>query len=388
MKTVYQIIISTAIIASVSCRPQTQTETETAHVHAEAISLTEKQLEAVDIRFGEIEQRNLNNVIRVTGEMLSDPQEKADVHSLTGGIVRQILVTEGNDVSKGQVLAYLENTGIVELQKDYLTAKKELLVAEQEYNRQKDLATQGAGTEKTLQQITAAHEIAKARTTGLEKQLQQLSISPAEVSVGNMVTQIPLNAPIAGTVSKINVNTGSYVDIQTSLMHINDNSRIHCDLHVFEKDIQQVSIGQEVDMTITNMSGTLLKGIVYEINKSFDSETKTITVHASIPDRKHLKLLPGMYVSALINIGIRKTDAVPDDAIVSMDGKKYIFQLEDDVVGKDGKSFHLKRLEVITGISELGYTQITVLDDVAADAKIVQSNAFYIASMMASGEEE
>jgi cobalt-zinc-cadmium efflux system membrane fusion protein len=381
----------------ISCGKNQQTENSEeapGQEHSEAISLTDKQMQAVDIRIGAIEQRDLNSVVRANGEMVLDPQKKADVNSLVGGIIKQILVTEGKKVGKGQVVAYLENTAIVELQKDYLTAKKEAQMSGQEYNRQKELYAQGAGIEKTFQQAMANHEIAQARLTGLEKQLQQLSLSPEQVSEGNIVTQIPIKAPIAGTVNKINVSMGSYIDIQTPVMSISDNSQIHCDLKVFEKDISFILPGQEVDMQLTNQPGISLKGTIYELNKFFETDTKAIVVHATVQNKNDLKLIPGMYVTALINIGKQKTPAVPNDAIVSMEGKKYLFLLEDEETTESGKSFHFKPVEIITGISELGFTQITLLagaknvSPLPDEAPIVISNAFYIASMLAGGEEE
>ncbi|GHV21492.1 hemolysin D [Clostridia bacterium] len=383
--------MSLCLLGFISCGKNQKAESNeeaAEHEHAEAIALTDKQMQAVDIRIGAIEQRDLNSLVRANGEMVLDPQKKADVNSLVGGIIKQILVTEGKNVGKGQVVAYLENTGIVELQKDYLTAKKEALMSGQEYNRQKELLTQGAGIEKTFQQATANYEIAQARLTGLEKQLQQLSLSPEQVSEGNIVTQIPIKAPIAGTVNKINISLGSYIDIQTPILSISDNYLIHCDLKVFEKDIHFIRTGQEVDIQLTNQPGISLKGTIYEFNKFFEPDTKAILVHATVQNKNDLKLIPGMYVTALINTGKQKTPAVPNDAIVSMEGKKYLFLLEDEEITENGKSFRFKPVEVITGISELGFTQITPMEELRDDARIVTSNAFYIASMLAGGEEE
>ena len=84
----------------------------------------------------------------------------ADVTSLVGGVVRKIYVTEGQQVKAGQVVAHIENTEIVGLQKDYLIAVKETSVTHQELLRQKTLASQKAGVEKTLQQASAAYEMA------------------------------------------------------------------------------------------------------------------------------------------------------------------------------------------------------------------------------------
>lgn len=387
MKTIYIAIITLSLLFLGSCgqNPKNEAEkegTEESHGgESVEVELTESQMKAVDIQLGQIEQRDLNSIIRVNGEMALDPQKKAEVTSLLGGIVKQVTVIEGRSVSAGQTVAYLENTEIVELQKNYLTTKKEALIAEQEHRRQKELSSQGAGVEKTLQQAAANYEITKAQLTGLEKQLRQLSISPEQVSAGNMVTQIPLKTPISGTVSKINISTGSYVDMQTPLMSITDNAGIHCDVKVFEKDINMVKIGQEVDITLTNQPSVNLKAEIYEINKSFEGDTKAIIVHANIKRKSDLKLIPGMYVTGLINVGKQKTDAVPNDAIVSNEGKKYIFVLEKEDYEEGVKTYHFERVEVLTGISELGYTQITPVNKLEEGVTIVKANAFYLASM-------
>jgi cobalt-zinc-cadmium efflux system membrane fusion protein len=375
----------------VACSKTANNESENVEpIHSEEeICLSESQVKAVNIRMDKIEKRELNNVVRANGELALSPQKKASVNSLTGGIIRQILVLEGKTVTAGQVVAYLENTEIVELQKQYLITKKEVYVAEQDAKRQKELISQGAGIEKTLQQAAANFDMAQAQLNGLEKQLNQLSISPEQVSMGNLVTQIPIKAPISGTIDKIYVNIGSYVDIQNPLMTLSDNSQIHCDLNLFEKDIHWVENGQEIDISLTNQPGIYLKGEIYGVNTFFENETKAVTVHAIIRDKKSLKLFPGMYVTALINVGKQKTDAVPNEAIINQERKKYIFVFEGETEKEDEKQYCFRRLEVITGISELGYTQITPVEKWEENAQIVVSGAFYLSSISAGdGEEE
>ncbi|MDR0815677.1 MAG: efflux RND transporter periplasmic adaptor subunit [Bacteroidales bacterium] len=389
-------IITTIILGSalfVSCgqhsKIQSGEEHEHEHEHGSEIAVTEAQMKAVDIQLGKVEQRDLNSVVRVNGQLTLDPQKKAEVTSLTSGIIKQVLVTEGRYVTTGQVVAYLENAEIIELQKNYLVLKKEAMMAELEYNRQKELSVQGAGVEKTLQQSSANYEITKAQLAALNKQLQQLSISPEQVSTGNLATQIPLHSPITGYVNKINISTGSYVDMQSPLMSIADNSQMHCDLRIFEKDLPLVHLAQEADIVLTNRPNVSLKAVVYDINKSFEDESRAIIVHTKIIDKRGFELLPGMYVTGLINVGKQKTDAVPNDAIVSKDGKKYIFVLEDEEEDEHGKSYHFIPVEVITGISELGFTQVTPFGELETDAVIVKSNAFYIGSMSSEhGEHE
>lgn len=387
MKNIIPIItLSLALCASCGQATTPAATGETARDdHDEEIALTAAQMKAVDIRLGKVESRDLSDVIRANGQLALDPQKRAEVTSLVGGIVREVLVTEGKRVTAGQPVAYLENTEIVELQKEYLVLQKEALVAGQEHDRQRELSASGAGVEKTLQQSAANLEITRARLAGLEKQLLQLAISPGQVSSGNLVTRIPLKAPITGYINKIHVSTGSYVDTRASLMSITDNTGIHCDVKVFEKDLHRVAPGQEVDITLTNQPSARLKGRVYEINNSFEEETKAILVHLSVQATGGARLLPGMYVTGLINTGKQKTDAVPDDAIVSKDGKKYIFALEED--DGDDDHFHFAPVEVITGITESGYTQITPVGHLDKEATIVVSNAFYISSASADHGE-
>ncbi|MDR1561969.1 MAG: efflux RND transporter periplasmic adaptor subunit [Dysgonamonadaceae bacterium] len=379
---VSKIILLSALLVSCGQRQKISNVEEESHDHSEEISLTEEQMKAVGINLGNVESRDLNSVIRVNGQLSLDPQRRAEITSLINGVVSNVLVTDGKYISAGQPVASITSMEIIEMQKNYLILKKETLTAEQELNRQQELSAQDAGVQKTLQNASAQYEISKAQLAGLEKQLILLSINPQQISAGNLVTQIPLRSPIAGYVGKVNVSTGSFVNTQTSLMYITDNSDIHCDMKIYEKDINLVEIGQSVNIVLTNQKSTVLTGEIYQINKSFDDETKAITVHASIkPATPNTKLIPGMYVTGVINTGKNKSAAVPNDAIVSRDGKQFIFALQEEEVSEDGKSFHFAAVEVISGVSELGYTQITPVDKLADDAQIVLSNAFYLGSM-------
>ncbi|SDW51292.1 membrane fusion protein, cobalt-zinc-cadmium efflux system [Hydrobacter penzbergensis] len=357
------------------------------------IELSEAQMKAVDIELGTIEMKNLNSVVKSSGQLEVPPQNKASVNSLVPGIIKKILVLEGNYIHQGQTLAVLENTDIVRLQQDYLTLKKEFVYTQQEYQRQKELNTESAGTGKVFQQAASKYETDKARLAGMETQLQQLGINPASVAGGDFTKQIPILAPINGVIGHITVKTGSFVDMQTSLMDIVDNSKVHCDLQVYEKDLFKVKAGQKVEFVLTNQNNKQIAGIIYGINQSFENENKSIIVHAQINNTGSLKLLPGMYVSALINTGNQNVQAVPVDAVVSAEGKQYMFLLTSDEEKKaeDGnteKVLPFKKIEVATGVSELGYIEITPLEEIPKNARIVTKGAFYILSKSGGGEEE
>ena len=240
------------------------------------------------------------NVVRVTGTLALDPQNRAEVSPIASGVVRCITTREGIRVRRGQVVAYIENTQIVELQRQYLTAVNELSAAKTELARQHTLMKQEAGVLKTLQQAESAYAIANAQVVGIGRQLSQLGVNPSSISAGKLTTLIPVTSPISGIVGKVKISMGSFVDISTSLMTVVNNVNLHCDLKVFEKDLPKVRIGQMVNLTLTNAPEVTFRAKIYDINSAFDNDSKSVTVHARIIDHPATKLLPDMFINGVI----------------------------------------------------------------------------------------
>lgn len=404
----------------VSCSGTTKTEEKTTEKKEvaktergeEGIELTQAQIDAVDIQFGTIELKNLTQVINASGELAVPPQNRADVNVLIGGVIRKIFVIEGQAVKKGQILAIIENADLVSIQQNYLTAKNAFSYTAAELQRQRELDEANAGIKKKLQEAQANYNTERAKITTLEAQLRQLGINPASVSKGSIATHVRISAPISGTIGHIMVNTGASAQPGNSLLEIIDNSKIHCDLTVFEKDLFKVRAGQKVTFTLTNQDNREITGRVYGINKSFENESKGIIVHSIIENENTYRLIPGMYVTALISIGSEQVTAVPVDAVVLSEGKSYIFVVDEEEGGegekkgpaeqkareekkasdesaeKNGKTYRFKMVEVITGVSELGYIKITPMGENIEKPKIVVKGANYILSKIKAGGEE
>ena len=94
-----------------------------------------------------------------------------------------------------------------------------------------------------------------------------------------------------------------------------------------------------------------------------------------------------MYITGLIHTGKKEVTALPDGAIVSAEGKKFVFVLDGRQADGKEQTLHFKRVEVITGAGELGYTQVDFVNPVDADATVVTGKAFYLASMSADRGE-
>ncbi|MNR36753.1 hypothetical protein D3C85_1547130 [compost metagenome] len=108
-----------------------------------------------------------------------------------------------------------------------------------------------------------------------------------------------------------------------------------------------------------------------------------------------------MNITGMVSVDKTMTSAVPNDAIVEADGKFYIFVHTDKQVGTNegekshvhkegdkheqveekkehGSDMNFEKVEVVKGVSELGYTAITPVGKISKDAKIVTKGAFFI----------
>ena len=352
------------------------------------VALTESQFKTIGIETGSIEMKNLNTVIKANGYTAVPPQNRADISTLIGGVVKDIYVLEGTYVAKGKTLATIQNLEVTEMQEDYNSAIATIEYLQLEYNRQKTLSDENVNPRKTFQEVKSKLAVEKARAQAAKNKLQALN-----VSLKGSTSLIPIVSPISGYVGKISITKGAYATTGITLFEVVDNSQMHLDLNVFEKDLGKISVGQEVDFVLTNQSNKSIKGKIFGINKSFSNESKTVAVHAKINPSDAKDLISGMYVAANINITNQTVQALPKDAIVK-DGDKYYIYIQEEhqeAVSKnkvlEQKEIHFKAIEVAAGTTDLGYTEVKLMSEIHNNAKIVIKGAYYLLATSKGGDE-
>lgn len=354
--------------------------------HTETVELTERQLQTVGITVGPLEQRNLGSAVRTNGELRLNAQDRAEVTPLVGGVVRKLLVKEGQTVSRGQTVAYIENTELVSLQRELLTAQRELEYARQELARQRLLKSERAGVEKNLQQAEANCGVAEARVSGLRQQLQQLGVKPGSSTMTRLVA---VTTPIGGTVTRVNVAMGGYADPQKALVEVANNGAVYAALSVFEKDLQRVTTGQKVDIALTYQQDTHIQGTVTSVDRTIDRQSRAATVRVSLDasQTKGRRLGDGMTVTGMISTDRQQVQALPDGAIVTDGGRHYVFALDGKASEQGQRMLRFRRVEVVTGQSELGHTAVTFPHPEKDGTQYVLRGAFYLASAQADHGE-
>jgi RND family efflux transporter MFP subunit len=356
------------------------------------VELTAAQMKTANIELGTIEMKNLKTSIRANG-MLSVPnQNKAFITSVNNGVIRSLLIQPGSFVKKGQIVATIANPDVAAMQQQLQTVNAQLSLAELEYNRQKELVEGNAAPLKNVQRVQTELATLRATRNALQKQLSAMGISVANVNKGSIVTTLTIRAPISGTVSSVTSQIGSNVDASTPIAEIVNNSQLHLDLFVYEKDLPSLRPNQTIHFTLTNNPGKEYDAQIYSIGTAFANESKTIPIHAVVKGDK-TGLIEGMNITALISIGTAVLPAVPNDAIVNYQGQDYIFiQMEEkprEDSTKTESGFRFQRVPVVKGVSDIGFTEITLLENLRPNTSIISKGAFFaLAKMTNIGEEE
>ncbi len=394
------------LLANVQCRTGIGEEAQkqqaaaiSGHEHGEGtVTFSEAQLKAIDIQIGHIENKQLTSSLKANGILKVPNQNKATINSLYSGIVQKILVEPGYRVQKGQVIATIANPEFIQVQSAYLNTLSQVRKAEQEAERQRMLYEGNAGALKNLQAAETELRTLRNMKAMYEKQIRLMGVSPASVSDGNMISELSVRSPIAGTVSKIGVEIGAFVSTAALIAEVIDNSQLHLDLFVYEQDLAKLNDGQTIHFTLTNNPGREYDAQIFSMGNTFEDESKAVSIHAKVLGDK-TGLIDGMSVTAVVSLDQATVKAVPNEAIVTDKGKDYIFVVAETEHAQDPPGAHahepetiqgsytFKKVLVARGTSDVGYTEITVLGDLPEHARIVTKGAFFvIAKMNDTGE--
>lgn len=376
------ILIATAALIGVSCgnkNPTEISETTPDSTAEEIIVLSSTQFNNAGIVLAKSISQNINQKIKANGKLDVPPQNLVSISASYGGFLKSTSLLEGMHVHKGEVIAQMEHPDYIQLQQDYLENKSTLTYLKNEFDRQQELAKEEVNSKKILQKAKTDFEVVQARVNGLRAKLELINIDEAKLEKGAIQKTVALTSPINGYVTKVNVNIGAFVTANTVLFEIVDTEHLHAEISVFEKDIQHIKIGQKVAFTLANENQERFAK-VHLIGREI-SEDRTVRVHCHL-NQEDKDLLPGMYLTAYIDVKAITNNALPNNAFVDFEGKSYVFLLSK----KQNDSYTFIRVEVEKIGKENGLTAFTSNQDLN-NKEIVTEGAYKLLSAMMGGEE-
>lgn len=241
-----------------------------------------------------------DSIIQCTGEISVRPEFEVSIHSPVGGLIKSIHIMEGEQVTKGDILATIEHLSIIQLQEDYLAAKSEYEHAKKNYDRKSKLFEQSIISEKEFDQAEQLYQSTFAHFEGLNSQVSFLDLSLNKLNEGRIQKSIPILSPIDGSVTNVAVKNGQFAAQDTELFGLIDDSHKHIHLKVFAGDAGKLQKGQTIWLKTAD-SDKRYEAEVFLIGKNIEFGTNTIAVHGHLRQEES-ELVVGTFVFAEISI--------------------------------------------------------------------------------------
>lgn len=320
MKAIYYLFLSIGLFVSCSAEPEKQLEKVVQS--SIGVSLNADQLKNAQIEEGTPTKERIGLNISANGTIEVPPQNKTVIAAQFGGFVKSLNVLDGMSVRKGQTLFTIEHPDLIQLQQDYLEVLGNMEYLNAEFERQKILVQQEAGSLKSMQLAKSQYAMAQAKKNGLKAKLEMTGVNMKHLNSGNIQRTIAVTAPFNGVVTKVAVNVGAYAEPTEHLLEIIDLKHAHAEVVVFEKDVKHLAIGQPVKLRFSN-DNDLIDAKIFLIGKEIGRD-RTVKVHCHLL-KENNSIAPGSYFKATIYTGETERYCIPSDAIVEMDGKNCVF---------------------------------------------------------------
>ena len=223
----------------------------------------------------------------------------------SGGRIKKINVDVGSFVSKGQVLAEMDN---VQLQQQQL----QLANAETELARLKQLYDQGGLSQSDYESAELQCKVARA-------------------SYENLLENTVLRSPINGVVTARNYDAGDMYAMAQPIYTVQQITPVKILVGVSETDYSKVKAGQKVNVQADALPGRVFEGSVRKLYPTMDAASHTFIVEVTVPNSDRA-LRPGMYTKSTVNFGDNRSIVIPDKAAVKQlgTGRRHVYVLQDD----------------------------------------------------------
>ena len=350
---------------------------------------------AVPVRAVNAQRGTIRSVVSTNGKV--EPLQNFEAHAPVGTTVKKILVREGDQVKKGQLLAQLDDA---QARSQAARAQAQVLAAEADLN-----AIQKGGNREEV--LTLESQITKARTDcdtaqrnldALRRLREQGAASPGEIknaedqlkranadldlllqkqknrysqpeiarveaqkseaeaaynAAEDLLNQLNIRAPFDGIVYSLPVQQGAYLNAGDLVLEEADLSKVRVRAFVDEPDLGRLAPGDKIEVTWDALPERTWEGAVSVIPAVIKLHgSRNVGETTCVVDNKDFKLLPNVNVGVtIITAEHRNVLTVPREAIhQDDDGKAYVYQIVNN---------ELQRRYVQTSISNLTKVEVT-----------------------------
>lgn len=301
--------------------------------------------------------------LEVTTELPGEVQVNGDAMAHVGprvtGVAREVLVSLGDTVRKGQVLAILESRELADAKAAYLAAVERRSLAKATFDREDRLRREMVSSEQDF--LDAKNGLAESNIElrSAQQKLFALGFGKEEVlgiagAPDDNYTRYRIRAPFSGQVIDRHITVGETISAEMPAFSIADLSKVWIDLRVYQKDIGSVRTGQVVHVTTNH--GDEAELTINFVQPLVGEETRTALARIIAPNANG-QWHPGCFVTAQVTVDMMASPGlvVPASALIRMeDGDDVIFVetsegFEARVISSGRRS--REQVEIVSGLN-------------------------------------
>ncbi len=286
-----------------------------------------KQSKMLNVKAVVLEESPLSDYFFVSGSFI--PDEEVDLTFETSGKITDIFFREGSHVTKGELLAKINDAP---LQAELRKLESQLKLYTDRMHRQNVLLEKEAVSQEAFQEAQTSLAILRAEIDGVKAK----------------IAQTELRAPFDGIIGLRQMSVGSYASTSTVIAKLTKTNQLKLEFAIPERYAGTVKVGTPVTYRVVGELGERTSKI-YAIDSHVHNDTRSFIVRA-LCDNHDGKLHPGRYADiTLTTQTFDNAIAVPSEAIVSEMGVDKVF------LYKNGMA---EPVEIIKGLRTEAHVQV------------------------------
>jgi cobalt-zinc-cadmium efflux system membrane fusion protein len=338
--------------------------------------LTEQQLNSGKISVVAAEEKEVSDAITIGGRLTFDDLRVTHVFSPVNGRIQRVTAKLGQRVRRGDPLAVLVSPDLGSASSDEFKAKADLIQAEHELKRQRELYAVRASSQKDLELAEGSHAKAQAEYQRAQQKTRLLQSGRSD----SVSQEYVLRSPIDGEVVARAANPG--VEVQGAysgaggvleLFTIGSIDDLWLMGDVYETDLPYLRRGAEVELSVSIYPGRTFVGRVDWISDTIDPVLRTAKVRCVLRNQQGL-LRPEMYEVVNVAAPPRHSLIIPRDALLRLGDETDVFvQLPKD---KDGR-VPFRRRRVVAN-EQLPGTTVPVLAGLQPGERVAAAGSIFL----------
>lgn len=372
----FALVCAFAIAAVPGCKPKeaaSEAPKKTEKEPGVDVALSPAALEAAGVVVVKSESEPRRSSVTAVGVVDFSPSRVARVGPNIGGRVGQVLVSPGQKVTKGAMVATLEGVEVGRARADWAAAKSRLDMADVEVAREEKMLAAGASSERSMQAAKTEKRLAESDLRAAEGRLATLGVRGSE---GPVSSTVPLVSPIAGTVLEVKGRVGQPVGPTDTLVVIGETTEVWLTVDVYERDLAKVHVADDVRVTSLAFPDREIPGRVDYVDTVVDPERRVMRARVVLANADG-SLKPGMSATARIlgapetvDGGAAVVVTVPRGAIQAIDGAPFVF------IEKSKGKYEMRAVERGQDLA----ARVEIVRGLAAGEPVVSEGSFILKS--------